>query len=337
MTLDERLRAELRGSVEPWPLREDDALDAVRSRHRRGLVRRRVTRQAVAAAVVVSLFASVAVVISWRNAPDNAGVAAISDGYRSAATIRLAPAPSAGSTSTTIGPAFKPQELLALALAATTQRAALLGAQLSPATNVEFRAALNSVQDLLTITVTAETQYVSEAVTHAWAAAFTEALRAERIRRMQAADRTLNRKVRALHDQLRQIDSELILINPAYKPYTTRDIGWHGHPNLSDMNPPPHHAPEQGSTRELNLANERIQLLSRLADLGAEAARTQISLSGPDTFGAVTQKPVVRVHLSSRKHKSPVLFGWAISLFVVLGGALFVYRRRGRSLRQVAA
>ena len=91
MSLDERMRGELHRSVEAERLDDDSALDRVRLTHRRGLVRSRIARQATAVLVVVSLFAGVAVFVSWRAQPDN---------FRSTATVRLAAPPSRAPTST---------------------------------------------------------------------------------------------------------------------------------------------------------------------------------------------------------------------------------------------
>src|SRR5258708_1886728 len=99
MSLDERIRSELRNALEAGQLREDQAFNTVWTKHRRDLVRSRVARQATAVAVVLSLFASAAIVLSWRNTPDR--FLGSSDRFRSTATLRVARAPSARATPTT--------------------------------------------------------------------------------------------------------------------------------------------------------------------------------------------------------------------------------------------
>ncbi len=333
MDLDERLRDELRHAVEPGQLREDDALDDVRATHRRGLVRERVTRQTIAVAVVVSLFASVAIIVSWRNAPDHAGVAAGSDRFSSTVTIRVALTAPSLSTSTTTSRTFKLADPRTLALAPSTRRAALLSVQLSlDDPSVDFRAALNPTRDLLSLTVTAPSARESTAVTREWASAFAKAERAEAIQLLDLRNRALDRRITVLHQHLETIDAELIRIDPAT--FKGR-LGFPGHHHMTDPATPPLHVPEAGSVHELNLANERIQILSQLADAGADAARNQISLGGPPISQNLAQTRAVRVETSSPP-TVPLLVSWAIGLVVVLAGAFFLYRRRTRATRQVA-
>lgn len=323
MTLDERLRDELRRAVEAGPLREHDALDNLWVTHRRGLVRARVTRQALATVVVVSLFASVALVVSWRNNPDRAGVAAGSGRFRSTVTIRVA----------------TPSGVKELALAPSTRRAALIAAHLSQdSSKVYFSATFNPARDFLALRVTAPTRYASEIVTRRWAAALIKARRAEAVRLLQAKNRTLNRKVSMLLDQLRNVNAELVRIDPAtYKGY---DLSFHipSSRPFTEKQPPLPPVPEAGSVHELNLANERVQILSQLAHLGAQAASSRIFILGPYVSATViSQTPAVRVHTSSPSRTAPVLISWAVGLLVALAGAVFVYRRRTRATRQVAA
>jgi len=67
--------------------------------------------------------------------------------------------------------------------------------------------------------------------------------------------------------------------------------------------------PEAGSTHELNLANERVQVLTRLADLGAEAARTRLAFT-PEVFAQViAQTPAVRIEGSAGTTSLPSAAG----------------------------
>ena len=335
MSIDERLRDELRRAVELRQLRDDDALDHVRLTHGRHLVQSRVTRQATAAVVVLTLFASVAMVVSWRNASDHAGVAAPGDRFRSTATVRVAPA---ATSSATISRSFKLADPRALALAPSIRRDALLAADLSPDdSSVDFRATLNPTRDLLSLTATAPSASVSSAVTREWASGFTEARRAEAIQSRRERNLALDRRVVDLHQRLRTVDAELVRIDPAT--YKGHDLGYHG-PGIRPFAEPLVHAPEHGSTHELNLANERVQLLAQLADIGAEYARRQVASDAltPQIFSTViSQTHAVRIDESSPS-TAPIFVAWAIGLVVALAAAaVFVYRRRTRASRQVAA
>jgi hypothetical protein len=329
MTVDERLREELSDAAKSGHLREDEAFESVRLKHRRGDVRRGITRQATAVAVALSLFASVALVVSWRNTPDR---------FRSTATIRVAPAGSANTTSTTTYLTLKYSDPRRLALASGTRRAVLVSAHRSPYdTSIEFRANYNSGRDLLSLVATAPSANESTAVTRKWVSVFDKVRRADAIRAERALNRAFNRRVKALHRRLVVIDANLKTIDPAYY-----DNSRYFRYNAPNGFPPA--APEPGPTkirpgatvRELNLLNERALIVAQLADLGAEAAS-----SGPQPLAtpSVVAKPIapaVRVDTSSPA-TVPVLITWVIGLLAVLAGAVFVYRRRTRAMRQVSA
>jgi hypothetical protein len=332
MSLDERLRAELH-AVEPGPLREDDALDNVRLTHRRGVARRATARHALAVAVVVAMFASVAVIVTWRNTPDRVGVAAGSgQRFRSTATIRIAPHPGRDSTATTVSFPLTDADrrTLELALAPGTRRAALIAAHRAPDdSSIDFLAKLNPTRDLLLLTVTAGSAHDAVAVTREWASAFAEARRDNAIRDLRAAARRFT----ALLDQLNKVNAELVRIDPAT--FRGRNLGF----------PPRHHftdddlsfpaVPKSAPVGERDLVDQRMQIVSRLADLSADAAR--VSLGQPQVFTTlVEQTPPVRIEAPG-KSKVPVLIGGTIGLVILLAGSAFAYRRRARSTRQVAA
>jgi hypothetical protein len=318
MSLDERIRADLRQTVESPTLRTDQALDQVRVRHGRGLVRSRVTREAVAIAVALSLFASVAVVVSWRNDPDR---------FRSTTTLRVATA----STSTSrVFPLADPRRL---ALAADTRHATLASAHLSDDAPVDFRATFDSKRDLLTLAAVAPSALESRTVTREWVSAFAIARRADAIRVRRALDLALNRQVAALHDRLNKVDAELKKIHPGYYRYL-RYHPPYGSPFDDGERAPSSPAPS-ASVRESNLFNERVQLLTALARIGAEAARRRmVPLEVPIVAKPIA--PAVRVDTSSPA-TVPILVGWAIGLLVVLAATILVYRRRVRSVAQVSA
>jgi hypothetical protein len=329
MSLDERLRNELRDAVNSRNLREDEAFESVRLKHRRGDVRRGVTRQAIVVAIVLSLFASVAFVVSWRNAPDR---------FRSTATIRVAPAGSANTTSTTTYLTLKYSDPRRLALASGTRRAVLLSAHRSPYdTSIEFRANYNSGRDLLSLVATAPSANESTAVTRKWVSVFAKVQRADAVRARRTLNRALNRRVAALHDRLREIDAELKKIDPVYY-----DNSRYFRYNAPNGFPPA--APDPGPTkirpgatvRELNLLNERVQLLALLADLGAASSGNRVAPLGAPNLVAKPIAPAVRVD-APRPATVPILVGWAIGLLILLAGAVFVYRRRTRATRQLSA
>ena len=328
MSLDDRLRKDLRDAVESGMLREDESLDAVRRNHRRGLVRRGVTRQAIALAVVLSLFASVAIVVSWRKAPDR---------FRSTATIRVALARSSNTSSTTTYPTLKYSDPRRLALASGTRRAVLLSAHRSPYdTSIDFRAHYNSGRDLLSLVATAPSANESTAVTQKWMSVFVKVRRADAFRARRALNQALNRRLAALHDRLREVESKLKKIDPVYYAGLGRIPQILPNGSSARTFDPTLHIRENATLHELNLVNERVQILALLADLGAEAAKSgPQSLVGPIVV-AKPIAPAVRVDASSPA-TVPILVGWAIGLVVVLAGAVFVYRRRTRPTAQVSA
>jgi hypothetical protein len=141
--------------------------------------------------------------------------------------------------------------------------------------------------------------------------------------------------VAALHDRLREIDAELKKIDPVYY-----DNSRYFRYNAPNGFPPA--APDPGRTkirpgatvRELNLLNERVQIVAQLADLGAATSGPHV-LAGP-IIVAKPIAPAVRVDASDPS-TVPILVGLVIGLLVVFAGAIFVYRRRTRATRQVAA
>jgi hypothetical protein len=334
MSLDDRFRDELRHAAELGQLRESDALDDVWMKHRSDLIRKGILRQALAAAIVLSLFAGVALIVSWRNDPGDGGVAAGSEHrFRSTATVRVAPAES---TSTTISHALTLTDPRRLALATITRRAALLAARLSPDdSSIDFRATLNPTEDVLSLTVTAPTATESTAVAREWVSAFAKARRAEAIRLLKARESDLGLIVRAMHKRIRAVETQLKKIDPIA--YAALGFIPHGFPGGLPEPPPVPHLREHAGTHERDLWNERIRTLQQVAKLGADAARDRLLLVGPAKFAnLIAQTPAVRID-TSRSSTVPVLVGWAISLLVVFAGAFFIYRRRTRSTRHVSA
>jgi hypothetical protein len=336
MTVDERLRAELTKAVEDGMLREDEAYDNVQLRHGRDLLRRRVARQTVTAAVVLSLFASAAMAVAWRNVPDRPSVAAggtsSGDHYRSTATMLFSPAVQSGTPAADVTDPLQPADPRRIALTSSTVRRALHAARLAPdQPNVNFLATLEA-NSVLSLIVTAPSASDSSAGARAWASEFAKAWHIEDVRLQHAHSRALEHRVSALHERIDAIDAELKGIDPIH--YANLGIT----PRYGFPRPGPTTtitAQSRPTTdHELKLANRRVQILAQLADIGALEAR-----GGPIEFYSsklIEQTPPVLIKAPG-KSRAPVLVGGAIALIAVLGGALLMYRRRTRSTRQVAA
>lgn len=325
MNLDERLRADLQRTVEVQPLREDDAFDYVQSTHRRGLVLARVMRRATALATVLTLFAGVGIFASWRGA---------SGRYRSTATVRVAADP--GRQTTTTWPyTAKLGDARAIALAASTRRAALVASHLLPDdTRIEFRVT-NEGPAILQLAATAPTPRESTTLARNWAYAFTRARIDDARHQVSAAKLALNRAVTRLHDELRKVDAELAKLDPVTFGGLPRYDSPNGNAHGYGSAPPP--VPENGSVRELNLANERIQILATLKVAGSSAASTSIIGVSPQVFAQlISVTPATRVD-KLPPATAPVATGWLAGLVLVLVGAVLAYRLRTRSLRQLSA
>ena len=143
---------------------------------------------------------------------------------------------------------------------------------------------------------------------------------------------TQNLQVTKLHGELQRVDKQLAMLAPgAYKnlvPYDTGRIHLG-----SPLAPPP--VPERGSTKVLNLAFERIQILATLTQVGNRLASTRIAQATPEVFAQViSQTPAVLI--KPPHHDSNTSSTWiAIGLLfggVVLAGSAFLLGRHSRGL-----
>jgi hypothetical protein len=319
MTLDERLRDGLHHAAERGGLDADEVFDSVRLSHGRGVVRTRIVRKATAFAVVLTLFAGVALFVSWRATPER---------FRSTATVGVA----AQLGSSTIQPGVKLADPLQLALALSTTQAALAASHLPPDVHVDFRAK-RAGKNVLALAATAPTARESSIVTRNWETAIAKARQVDARHRLLAARLAVNRRVVALHHQLQTVDAKLARLDPAdYRGLLVFDEPNGNLPGLPAHAPPP--VPENGTVAEFNLAFERIQILNELENSAKGAA--SLSLASP--------YPLVFTRLITQPHAShvdrippaalPALAGWFVALVLLVVGAALVFRRRvGKLIR----
>jgi hypothetical protein len=255
--------------------------------------------------------------------------------YRSTASIRIAPQPAKdksnnsnkkSNTSTTQAPNIALSGPQKFALGKSVIAQTLTRSRLpKKSSGVAFSAKLNTTQDVLSLIVTAPSKFAAQTAAHNWGAVFGRARRVEAQKQIKLNKRRLTQRVSQLHNELLKVDAQLVKLMP---------IVYHGilrynKPNGNQFTdgttgPPP--VPEQGSTHALNLANERVQLLSTLADTGQKQAALQISHVTASTQALVIgQTPATRVS-QTRATTLPALGGLFGGLLFALGAALLVDR-----------
>jgi hypothetical protein len=313
MSLDERVRAGLRNSAAAGGLDADAVLRGVVSTHRRARLLGRVVRQATAVAVVLTLFVGVAIFVSWRNAPLR---------YRSVATVRFATLPG-----------VKLSDPRSVALAPSTRRATLLAAHLAPDnTEVQFRA--TSAGDArLSLAVTAASRQESVIVAERWASTLGSARKTQARNRLIEARRNMARRVAALHTQLQGIDGQLAKLDP--KVYGTlwkydAPLGLRAPTALGQPNSPPP-VPERSTVHELNLAFERIQLISQLQKYGLEAAGERFGALSPNVITLQIHQTAPRRVDATPSAVVPATAVWVAGLALIAAAAFVFYRRRRRA------
>jgi len=313
MSLDERVRVGLRRSAEAGGLDADAVFDGVVAAHRRGRLRTRVVRQAVAVAVAFTLFVGVAFFVSWRNTPAR---------YRSVAAVALAPQ---GTSAFTLADPVRD------ALAPATRRATLLAAHLAPDdAHVSFRAT-STGPHTISLTATAPSPRESALVTGKWVSVLTTIRRADARRQLIKSRNAVRSHVETLRKQLQAIDAKLAKLDPkTYGSAWKYDATNRAFPPRSSTPPPP--VPEQGSVKELNLAFERIQLKSQLEKYARQAPGDHFGALAPLTLTQpIGQKPPVRVD-ATPSATGPALIAWAAGLALILAAAFVIYRRRARAI-----
>jgi Mrp family chromosome partitioning ATPase len=254
--------------------------------------------------------------------------------YRSIVTIRVAPKPEKDlnakkgnkNTTTTAQPVnlvlSAPQKF---ALQRRLTANALHRNRLSTKSSVNFGTKLDNTETLMSLVVTASTRTQAQRVARTWGYVFVQARK--RDAKQQARDnlRNLDRRVTKLHTELRRVDAKLTKLMPiVYQGVLRFDAPNGNFPGGTQSGPPP--VPEQGSVHSLNLAFERIQLLSTLVSSGETAAALKIAQTQPDVFATVaSQTPATRL-AKVRATTLPALGGLFGGLIFALGAALLVDR-----------
>ncbi len=361
MSFDSRLRDALRQATDAHDLRDGDALQAVLATRAdrvriAGLedvdpprrVHARSQRIVGAVAACALLAGALAIPLAVRDrsrdaAPPAAGSSSSGARYRSTVTIRVAEAPSSPSpsipptvTSTTPAPRVTLTDPRRLALLPATRKAALVASRLRPAdTGVGFAVSLNAAGDTLGLIVTAPTRAAAQTVARNWAGVVSRGRIADAQNRVRARQHALSVRVTELHRELERVDKQLVTLMPVvYKGVLEFDAPGAGLPGRTVNRPPP--VPQQGSVKALNLAFERIQLLSSLTESGTQAAQLRIAVVKPDVVATIiTQTPAVRVGRAHRSWFTAPTFAAAglVAGGLALLGAAFWLGRRSRGLR----
>ncbi len=196
--------------------------------------------------------------------------------------------------------------------------------------HIGFQARLNDTGDLLSLTVTAPTSREAQRVGRQWAKVFSAARRADARNAVLRQKNQIARRVTKLHTELQRIDAKLVKLMPiVYRgilrfdaPLGNTTFG-KGKNGANAAIPP---VPEQGNVYALNLAFERIQLLSALATSGAKNAQLKITNLTPEVFATlVSQTPAIRV-AKGRATTIPALGGLFGGLLLALVGAVLTDR-----------
>jgi Mrp family chromosome partitioning ATPase len=254
--------------------------------------------------------------------------------YRSIVTIRVADSPpkdksannsKKNSTTTTQPVNIAQTGPEKFALQRGIRNASLQRSRLRPTAGIGFGTRLNSTQDLLELVITAPTRPQAQTVGRNWAQVFRTARIADAKRRIRQTQINLTKRVTTLHSELRRVDARLVKLMPIVYHGVLRFDAPNGNlKGSTNGGPPP--VPEQGSVVGLNLAFERIQLLSALTDSGAKAAQLRITVVKPDVFATVVPKmPATRV-AKAQATTLPALGGLFGGLLFALGAALLVDR-----------
>jgi hypothetical protein len=356
MNFDSRLRDELHEAVDGHDLREEIALQHVKSMqptewsdfavvaledptspHRPHARAQRLVGVLAACALLAG---AVALPVALRNRPPAARAAAapVTTGYRSTATVRIGPAPSHPSPSSGSTPAspttaplgVKLTDPVLVALRPEVRDQAIAQSHLrSDDPGIDFQATTDTAGDLLSLIATAPTGSEATTLARNWAAAFVAARIAEATVRIRAAAHNLNSQLTKLHGELQRVDRQLVKLLPAtYKNLLHFDSGNNG---LGHATPPPP-VPEQGSVKALNLAFERIQLLASISQLGDRVARSAGTV--PAVYASVvSQTPAALIdppHRDSNTSTTVIAIGLLLGGLVLAAGAFLLGRRSRR-------
>ena len=254
--------------------------------------------------------------------------------YRSVVTVRVAPKPEPTTkkqpgnknTTTTNPPAnlvlSGPQKF---ALQKRLRANVLRKNGLKASSGIGFGSRLDSTESLLSLVVTAPTPTQAERIARTWGATFASARKRDAKLQARTNLEELSKRVEKLHTELRRVDSKLSKLMPiVYGGVLRFDVPNGNKPGSSQSGPPP--VPEDGSVHTLNLAFERIQLLSTLSSSGEKAAALRIAQTQPAVFATVaSQSPATRI-AKVRATTLPALGGLFGGIVFALGAALLVDR-----------
>jgi Mrp family chromosome partitioning ATPase len=254
--------------------------------------------------------------------------------YRSIVTIRVAPKPEKDlnakkgnkNTTTTAQPVnlvLSAPQKFALQKRLTVN--ALRRNHLSVKSGIGFGTKLDNTETLMSLVVTASTRTQAQRVARTWSFVFVQARKRDAKQQARENLQNLDRRVTKLHTELRRVDARLVKLMPiVYHGVLRFDAPNGNFPGRGQSGPPP--VPEQGSVHALNLAFERIQLLSTLVSSGEQAAALKIAQTQPDVFATVaSQTPATRI-AKVRATTLPALGGLLGGIVFALGAALLVDR-----------
>jgi hypothetical protein len=217
--------------------------------------------------------------------------------YRSTATVRIAPESSAAT------PDLSLTRPVRLALSPAVRKLALRHSRVDPrGASVTFVASENVRQSVVTLAATAPTAALATSVARSWANAFATAGRVDQRNAALALVRGVDQQLTTLNRQLATIDTDLARLLPAiYRNVLRYDEPTGPSPDdggsaASVKGPPP--VPEQGTPHELNLAFERIQLLSARSKAEAKRASLRFNALVPSAIQVVSLTPATRVEVS---------------------------------------
>ncbi len=256
--------------------------------------------------------------------------------YRSIVTERVAQPPPKDksvskkkSTTTTTAPPVNlvlsgPQKF---ALQRPLRDLALQKSHLRVNAGLGFTARLDDTGSVLSLSVTAPTRLQAQTVARNWANAFTNGRKLSARRQLIKRRHQVQVHVGTLHTELQRVDAQLVKLMPIVYHGILRFDAPNG--NLRSgkngaSGPPP--VPEQGSVHALNLAFERIQLLSAIEKFGQEAAADRFAALTTNVYAQIiAQTPPTRV-AKVQATTLPALGGLFGGLLFALAAALLVDR-----------
>jgi len=204
---------------------------------------------------------------------------------------------------------------------------ALTKSHLRTNAGIGFASKLDDTQSLLSLIVTAPTRLEAQTVARNWASAFTSARKANARALLLKQRHQVQVKVGTLHNELVRVDAQLVKLMPIVYHGILRFDAPNGNLRAtknSTTAPPP--VPEQGSVHALNLAFERIELLSAVEKFGQEAASDRFSALTTNTVAQIISQSAPTRVAKVQATTLPALGGLFGGLLFALGAALLVDR-----------